>query len=95
MAIYKKKKLRYNPKPLSNNLHYEDWRKQKGELFQAVKMEKNVMALLISLIVIVAAFNIITSLSLLVMEKQNEVAILKNSRISPFKNYVNFCYSRS
>lgn len=40
------------------------------------------MGLLISLIVIVAAFNIITSLSLLVMEKQNEIAILKTQGLS-------------
>ncbi len=40
-------------------------------------MEKNMMGLLLSLIVAVAAFNIITSLGLLVMEKQGEVAILQ------------------
>ncbi len=49
----------------------------KGELFQAVRMEKNMMGLLLSLIVAVAAFNIITSLGLMVMEKQGEVAILE------------------
>ncbi|KLN46049.1 outer membrane-specific lipoprotein transporter subunit LolC [Providencia rettgeri] len=54
-----------------------DWRERKGEFFQAVRMEKNMMGLLLSLIIAVAAFNIITSLSLLVMEKQGEVAILK------------------
>lgn len=43
------------------------------------------MGLLISLIVIVAAFNIITSLSLLVIEKQGEVAILQTQGLSRFK----------
>ncbi|MEA9392005.1 lipoprotein-releasing ABC transporter permease subunit LolC [Acerihabitans sp. TG2] len=56
---------------------WKDWRERKGELFQAVRMEKNMMGLLLSLIVAVAAFNIITSLGLLVMEKQAEVAILQ------------------
>ncbi|MFI8418468.1 lipoprotein-releasing ABC transporter permease subunit LolC [Serratia sp. NPDC078593] len=56
---------------------WKDWRERKGELFQAVRMEKNMMGLLLSLIVAVAAFNIITSLGLLVMEKQGEVAILQ------------------
>ena len=56
---------------------WKDWRDRKGELFQAVRMEKNMMGLLLSLIVAVAAFNIITSLGLLVMEKQGEVAILQ------------------
>ncbi len=62
---------------LPEGLVWTDWRDRKGEFFQAVKMEKNMMGLLLSLIIAVAAFNIITSLSLLVMEKQGEVAILK------------------
>ncbi|OOE84059.1 transporter [Salinivibrio sp. PR6] len=56
---------------------WTDWRVWRGELFQAVKMEKNMMSLMLSLIVIVAAFNIISALIMVVMEKQSEVAILK------------------
>ncbi|MEX9869275.1 lipoprotein-releasing ABC transporter permease subunit LolC [Providencia huaxiensis] len=62
---------------LPEGLVWKDWRERKGEFFQAVRMEKNMMGLLLSLIIAVAAFNIITSLSLIVMEKQGEVAILK------------------
>ncbi|PKH26336.1 lipoprotein-releasing system transmembrane subunit LolC [Enterobacterales bacterium CwR94] len=62
---------------LPQGLVWKDWRERKGELFQAVRMEKNMMGLLLSLIVAVAAFNIITSLGLLIMEKQGEVAILQ------------------
>lgn len=54
-----------------------DWRIQKGEFFQAVRMEKNMMGLLISLIIIVAVSNIVTSLSLMVVDKQGEIAILQ------------------
>lgn len=54
-----------------------DWREQKGEFFQAVRMEKNMMGLLISLIIIVAVSNIVTSLSLMVVDKQGEIAILQ------------------
>ncbi|MDR3431979.1 MAG: lipoprotein-releasing ABC transporter permease subunit LolC [Rouxiella aceris] len=61
---------------------WKDWRERRGELFQAVRMEKNMMGLLLSLIVAVAAFNIITSLGLLVMEKQGEVAILKTQGLT-------------
>ncbi|MDF8315864.1 MULTISPECIES: lipoprotein-releasing ABC transporter permease subunit LolC [Serratia] len=61
---------------------WKDWRDRKGELFQAVRMEKNMMGLLLSLIVAVAAFNIITSLGLLVMEKQGEVAILQTQGLT-------------
>lgn len=75
---------------LPEHLQFEDWREKRGELFQAIKMEKNVMGLLISLIVIVAAFNIITSLSLLVMEKQNEIAILKTQGLNRFKTMMIF-----
>ena len=61
---------------------WHDWRDRKGELFQAVRMEKNMMGLLLSLIVAVAAFNIITSLGLMVMEKQGEVAILQTQGLT-------------
>ncbi|WED20807.1 lipoprotein-releasing ABC transporter permease subunit LolC [Vibrio sp. JC009] len=62
---------------LSEGWHWSDWREQRGELFQAVSMEKNMMALMLGLIVGVAAFNIISALIMVVMEKQSEVAILK------------------
>lgn len=60
----------------------EDWRSQKGEFFQAVRMEKNMMGLLISLIIIVAVSNIVTSLSLMVMDKQGEIAILQTQGLN-------------
>ncbi|WCE28625.1 lipoprotein-releasing ABC transporter permease subunit LolC [Vibrio sp. SCSIO 43137] len=63
--------------PLADGWHWSDWREQRGELFQAVRMEKNMMGLMLGLIVGVAAFNIISALIMVVMEKQSEVAILK------------------
>ncbi|EOW6643741.1 lipoprotein-releasing ABC transporter permease subunit LolC [Cronobacter muytjensii] len=68
--------------PLPAGTEWHDWRDRKGELFQAVRMEKNMMGLLLSLIVAVAAFNIITSLGLMVMEKQGEVAILQTQGLT-------------
>ncbi len=62
---------------LPNDWTWSDWRDQRGELFQAVKMEKNMMGLMLGLIIGVAAFNIISALVMVVMEKQSEVAILK------------------
>ncbi|EIZ1336230.1 lipoprotein-releasing ABC transporter permease subunit LolC [Vibrio parahaemolyticus] len=64
-------------KPMPEGWQWSDWRAQRGELFQAVKMEKNMMGLMLGLIVGVAAFNIISALIMVVMEKQSEVAILK------------------
>lgn len=62
---------------LPQGWQWSDWRDQRGELFQAVRMEKNMMGLMLGLIVGVAAFNIISALIMVVMEKQSEVAILK------------------
>lgn len=62
-----------------------DWRVQKGEFFQAVRMEKNMMGLLISLIIVVAISNIVTSLSLMVVDKQGEIAILQTQGLTKSK----------
>ncbi|MBG0761291.1 transporter [Vibrio cidicii] len=67
---------------LPEGWQWSDWREQRGELFQAVKMEKNMMGLMLGLIVGVAAFNIISALIMVVMEKQAEVAILKTQGMS-------------
>lgn len=66
----------------ANMWKISDWREQKGEFFQAVRMEKNMMGLLISLIIIVAVSNIITSLSLMVLDKQGEIAILQTQGLT-------------
>jgi lipoprotein-releasing system permease protein len=47
-------------------------------LFSALKMEKRVMFIILSLIVLVAAFNIISALIMIVMEKNKDIAILKS-----------------
>ncbi|MBD1556520.1 lipoprotein-releasing ABC transporter permease subunit LolC [Vibrio sp. S9_S30] len=75
----------YANAPLPNGWKWSDWREQRGELFQAVKMEKNMMGLMLGLIVAVAAFNIISALIMVVMEKQAEVAILKTQGLSNYQ----------
>ncbi|MFB6421920.1 MAG: lipoprotein-releasing ABC transporter permease subunit LolC [Candidatus Malihini olakiniferum] len=72
----------FSRQPIPDMLVLKDWREQKGELFQAVRMEKKMMELLLILIVVVAAFNIVTSLGLLVMKKKGEVAILKTQGLT-------------
>lgn len=59
--------------------HYQvsDWRAQRGEFFQAVRMEQNMMGIMLGLIVAVAAFNIVSALIMVVMEKEAEIAILR------------------
>jgi len=60
-----------------SNFDSLDWQTARGELFQAVKMEKNMIGLLLFLIITVAVFNILSSLVMLVTEKETDVAIMK------------------
>jgi len=54
-----------------------DWMHMNRNLFSALKLEKTVMFIILTLIILVAAFNIISSLIMLVMEKTRDIAILK------------------
>ena len=54
-----------------------DWREMNQNLFSALKLEKITMFIILVLIIVVAAFNIIGTLILVVMEKGREIAILK------------------
>jgi len=54
-----------------------DWTEERGNLFQAVRTEKTVMWVILSLIIAVAAFNIISMLVMVVTDKQADIAILK------------------
>jgi len=54
-----------------------DWMQMNQSLFSALKLEKVVMFIILTLIVLVAAFNIVSSLIMLVMEKTRDIAILK------------------
>ncbi|MDO4895769.1 MAG: lipoprotein-releasing ABC transporter permease subunit [Moraxella sp.] len=60
-----------------------DWTYTHGNLFSAVQMEKAMIGLLLFLIVIVAAFNIVSSLIMLVTDKKSDIAILKTFGASP------------
>jgi lipoprotein-releasing system permease protein len=54
------------------------WADMNNALFSALKVERNVMFIILSLIIIVAAFNIISGLTILVKNKTREIAILKS-----------------
>ncbi|MDQ7003468.1 MAG: lipoprotein-releasing ABC transporter permease subunit [Ghiorsea sp.] len=54
-----------------------DWQHRHKSFFQALKMERTAMAIILFLIVIVAIFNMLSSLVMVVMEKRKEIAILK------------------
>jgi len=54
-----------------------DWMKLNKNLFSALKLEKFMMFILLVLVVIVASFNIVSTLTMIVVEKHREIAILK------------------
>ena len=54
-----------------------DWMQQHHSFFRALKMERVVMGIILSLIVLVAVFNMVASLVMVVMERRKEIAILK------------------
>ncbi|MGD0278232.1 MAG: lipoprotein-releasing ABC transporter permease subunit [Smithella sp.] len=56
----------------------QNWMQMNKNLFSALKLEKQVMFIILSLIVLVAAFNIISALIMIVMEKNKDIAILKS-----------------
>ncbi|AMX02623.1 lipoprotein-releasing ABC transporter permease subunit [Microbulbifer thermotolerans] len=62
---------------LGEDFKGEDWSLSQGSLFQAVKMEKTVVTLMLMIIVAVAAFNIISALVLMVADKRSDIAVLR------------------
>ena len=73
--------IEYQKTITQNNFPNEfiySWSDMNSSLFSALKVERNVMFIILSLIIIVAAFNIISGLTILVKNKTREIAILKS-----------------
>ena len=64
-------------------LYASDWTRQNANYFRAVQMEKKMMFIILSLIVAVAAFNIVSTLVMAVTDKQADIAILRTLGASP------------
>ena len=79
--IAKSKKIISNI--FENNTIYS-WADLNKTLFSALKVERNVMFIILTLIIIVAAFNIISGLTILVKNKTREIAILKSLGVQNF-----------
>ena len=67
---------------INTNYFIYTWTDLNKSLFSALKVERNVMFIILSLIVVVAAFNIISGLTILIKNKTKEIAILKTLGIS-------------
>lgn len=77
--IYLAKEVAYE---IQNKLGFpfwtRDWMEMNRNLFSALKLEKLAMFIILTLIIIVAAFNIVSTLIMMVMEKNKDIAILKS-----------------
>ncbi len=82
LEIYLKDPLKANSykkkiEKLSQNYFIYTWSDLNKSFFSALKVERNVMFIILTLIIIVAAFNIISGLTILIKNKTKEIAILK------------------
>ena len=68
---------------LSSNYWVIDWTQRHSNFFRALKTEKTVMFVILTLIVAVAAFNIISTLVMAVSDKQSDIAVLRTLGASP------------
>jgi len=68
---------------LPPGVYANDWTRQNVNYFRAVQMEKRMMSIILSLIVAVAAFNIVSTLVMAVTDKQADIAILRTLGASP------------
>ena len=62
---------------LGGRVRIVDWQQANSSLFNAVEIERNVMFLILTLIIVVAAFNIISSMIMMVKDKGRDIAILR------------------
>lgn len=69
-------------KEIGSEYQTKDWSQTQGSLFSAVKMEKIVVTALLMIIVAVAAFNIVSSLVLMVADKRSDIAVLRTLGMS-------------
>lgn len=82
--VYQAPELSYQLSSLlGDGYQVGNWTLQFGEFFHAVKMEKTMMFMILLLIIAVAAFNLVSSLVMVVNDKQSEIAILRTIGATP------------
>ena len=75
-------KIKIELEKINNNFYIYTWIDMHKSFFGALKVERNVMFIILTLIIIVAAFNIISGLTILIKNKTKEIAILKTLGLS-------------
>jgi len=68
---------------LGDAVRTSDWTVENGSYFRAIRIEKMMMSLILSLIIGVAAFNIVASLVMVVTDKTNDIAVLRTLGMGP------------
>lgn len=80
---------------LADNFGYpfraKDWAQLNKNLFYAIQLEKVVIAIILTVIVIVAAFNVVSTLMMMIHDKGKEIAILKAMGLRPAQSFQLFC----
>jgi lipoprotein-releasing system permease protein len=67
---------------LGGGVYINDWTRQHANFFRAIRIEKTVMFVILSLIILVGAFNIVSTLVMVVNDKESDIAILRTLGIS-------------
>jgi len=80
---------------LSPRFEIVDWTQRHASFFGAVRTEQTVMFILLSLVVAVAAFNIVVTLVMVVSDKQSDIAILRTFGTSPLRVMAIFVFQGS
>ncbi|TWI04500.1 lipoprotein-releasing system permease protein [Luteimonas cucumeris] len=68
---------------LGGGYNVSDWSSENANMFRALKLEKTMMAILLSLIIAMGAFNLVSSQVMLVTDKQADIAILRTLGLAP------------
>ena len=68
---------------LDPTLRYSDWAEEHRNLFTAIHIEKTMMTIILMFIVAVAAFNVVASLMMVVIDKEKDIAILRTYGLEP------------
>ena len=79
---------RLAPQFAAQGLVVADWQQRYGQLFAAVRMEKGMMMIMLGLIIVVAAFNAVSALIMLIQDKRSDIAILQTLGLSPRRIYL-------
>ena len=68
---------------ISDTTFISDWTSQHANYFRAIQIEKRMLSLILALLILVAAFNIVSTLVIAVTDKQSDIAILRTLGASP------------